>query len=361
LKRIKEIDGLRGIAILLVVSFHYINNQLVNATNPIARIICKITQFGWVGVDLFFVLSGFLIGAILLRNKDSKSYFSTFYIRRILRIIPNYYLLVLLFLFVNSINYFKDNSFLTGENDLPFWSYLFLCQNFFMAKFSTLGNHPMGVTWSIAIEEQFYIVFPFLLYKLKENHVPKVLLGIVIIAIASRLMFEHWITRYVLLICRMDALAIGILVAWLKNKFDPKDFCIKHRNLLYILLLADFLICAILYAIFNDLGVYKHTLFAIIFAIMLLFALGNNENYYGKLLRQKLLMWIGSISYSLYLFHDYVLGITYHIFGKKGVIIYNLYDASITILAFGISLFLSFFIFKLLETPMIAIGKKYEY
>ncbi|HKP32089.1 MAG TPA: acyltransferase family protein, partial [Chitinophagaceae bacterium] len=80
-KRIKELDGLRGIAILLVLSFHYINNQMVNRTDTLSKAITKATSFGWVGVDLFFVLSGFLIGSILIANKLKDNYFRTFYIR----------------------------------------------------------------------------------------------------------------------------------------------------------------------------------------------------------------------------------------------------------------------------------------
>ena len=68
-KRIPELDGLRGIAVLMVVAFHYINNQLVNANSHLGKIFYKLTSVGWVGVDLFFVLSGFLIGTILMNNK----------------------------------------------------------------------------------------------------------------------------------------------------------------------------------------------------------------------------------------------------------------------------------------------------
>ena len=79
MKRIPQIDGLRAIAILLVLSFHYINNQLVNETTKIAKFFCFATSFGWAGVDLFFVLSGFLIGSILLLNKQKDKYFAAFY------------------------------------------------------------------------------------------------------------------------------------------------------------------------------------------------------------------------------------------------------------------------------------------
>jgi peptidoglycan/LPS O-acetylase OafA/YrhL len=76
--RIPELDGLRGIAILLAVSFHYLNNQLVHCVNNLGMIVSKIISFGWVGVDLFFVLSGFLMGSILISTRHSENCIRTF-------------------------------------------------------------------------------------------------------------------------------------------------------------------------------------------------------------------------------------------------------------------------------------------
>ncbi|RYE28256.1 MAG: acyltransferase, partial [Sphingobacteriales bacterium] len=119
MKRIPAIDGFRAIAILMVIAFHYINNQLVGTTTGIGRVLYQLTGFGWVGVDLFFVLSGFLIGSILLINRTSPKLFKTFYIRRLLRIVPNYYFLLVIFLLVKSLSYFKDDYFLTGNDVIP--------------------------------------------------------------------------------------------------------------------------------------------------------------------------------------------------------------------------------------------------
>ena len=96
--RIPELDGIRAMAILLILFFHYINNQLPESNNIFLRLLQKATSLGWSGVDLFFVLSGFLIGGILIRNKESENYFKTFYIRRFYRIFPFYYVLIYLFI-----------------------------------------------------------------------------------------------------------------------------------------------------------------------------------------------------------------------------------------------------------------------
>ena len=78
-QRIPELDGLRGVAILLVIAFHYVNNQLVHATHSVSKALAHITSFGWVGVDLFFVLSGFLIGSILISKKELRELFQTIF------------------------------------------------------------------------------------------------------------------------------------------------------------------------------------------------------------------------------------------------------------------------------------------
>ncbi|MDZ4757533.1 MAG: acyltransferase, partial [Bacteroidota bacterium] len=115
MNRVPEIDGLRGIAILMIVSFHYINNQLVASQNLFGKMLYFSTSFGWAGVDLFFVLSGYLIGSILLRTRTSPYYLQTFFVRRFLRIIPNYYLLLVIIFIVFNSSFFQSNTFLSGN------------------------------------------------------------------------------------------------------------------------------------------------------------------------------------------------------------------------------------------------------
>ena len=360
--RIKELDGLRGIAILLVVSFHYINNQLVHVSNLPAKILSTITSFGWVGVDLFFVLSGFLIGNILIRNKGSKTYFSTFFIRRMLRIVPNYYLLIGVFLLIGIIPYFSGNYFLTGNRIFPDWTYIAMVHNFFMAFSENMGNDAMSVTWSIGIEEQFYLLFPFLVYYMRTRLLPYFLVLVMVLAFFARMQFEHWIPGYVLLHCRADALAMGVLIAWFYQRKSLED--VVNRNKRILLLVPCFVIigCALLFFIYQDLGSIRNSLFSIFFGFCLLWALTQKTSWYARVLRNKALVAVGTISYSLYLFHYLILGLSHHIAGnKEGIGIHDAGDIVVSVIALALSFAVARGIYIFLESPSVQIGKRYKY
>jgi peptidoglycan/LPS O-acetylase OafA/YrhL len=361
-KRIPELDGLRGIAVLMVVSFHYINNQLINSGSRIGRVIYKLTAFGWVGVDLFFVLSGFLIGTILMNNRGAKNYFSTFYIRRIVRIIPNYYLLIALFVIVGSIPFFSSDYFLTGNNVIPVWAYLVMVHNIFIAHLQNFGNTSIGVTWSIGVEEQFYIIFPFLVYFLKEKWLPWLLGLAIIIAPIARMQYDNWVPAYVLLPCRMDSIAFGALIAYV-NHFHSLTAIVKRYRLLFAVIVAlDITLCIFLSVRYGDLGVFRNTLFAIIFSAMVVFALVFKKSIYGSILRFQKLVWIGTISYSLYLFHDIILGVCWRIAGGGDEnVLETLRGGVITSIALIISLGFSWLIYRKLESPFVHYGKRFKY
>ncbi|HYE53315.1 MAG TPA: acyltransferase [Chitinophagaceae bacterium] len=361
MKRIPELDGLRGIAILLVVSFHYISNQLTGRTDPVSRVLQKATGFGWVGVDLFFILSGFLIGNILIANKHSSNYFKTFYIRRLVRIVPNYFLLLVVFLVIWNTAYFSNNYFITSHNVIPAWSYFLMVHNFFMAAAHSLGNDALSITWSIGIEEQFYLFFPFIVYFAGRKYLPWILALLVAAAIVFRAQFDHWIPRYVLLPSRMDGLSLGFMVAFLYHYDLLQPYKRTLVRLLPVAAGVVVLICGLLYARYGDLGVAKHTLFALIFSIALVMALLAPSSWYGAFLRNTMLTWIGVISYSLYLFHYLVLGICHHVTGQDNIGIQNRWDILVTIVAFAISLLLSWGIYNTLEKPMVRLGKRFRY
>lgn len=207
--RIDALDGLRGIAILLVVLFHalFFDPGLVGSASPGDSLYLRVSMLGWCGVDVFFVLSGFLITGILLRTKDRPRYFTTFYARRALRIFPLYYVVMVALLFV------LERPPATAAEKA---SYLLYYQN---VRFALVGEHQFDparlVTWSLAIEEQFYLVWPAVVWWCSRRTLVRVCAAAIVLSIGLRLVLlagglqtTHFLTP-----CRLDALAAGALFA----------------------------------------------------------------------------------------------------------------------------------------------------
>src|SRR5579884_2382866 len=137
-----QLDGIRGVAILLVLASHYL---LFPETSVVASFpLIKLAGVGWIGVDLFFVLSGFLLGGILIDQKGTDGYFRRFYLRRAARMLPLYYVWLFACVFLGWAK--------------PDWSYWVLAQNWTMAIARRMSSPALGISWSLGVEEQFYLV-----------------------------------------------------------------------------------------------------------------------------------------------------------------------------------------------------------
>jgi len=161
-RRIPQLDGIRGAAILLVIVWHFVvvSTLLGPGEGAISRIISHAGLLTWSGVDLFFVLSGFLIGGILIDAKDSPNYFSTFYVRRVFRILPIYALAVLAYLLLWSSAAGQQTVLReTLGRPMPWYVYLTFTQNFWLAHHASDAIY-LSLSWSLAVEEQFYLLLP---------------------------------------------------------------------------------------------------------------------------------------------------------------------------------------------------------
>jgi peptidoglycan/LPS O-acetylase OafA/YrhL len=208
------LDGLRGVAILLVLLHHF---TIVEPQTEVGRAIAQVAYFGWSGVDLFFVLSGFLITGILVDARGSRRYFSSFYARRTLRIFPLYYLIVFLSLVVLPL-FPRLYDLLAGRGapreQLAYWLYL---TNFAIAEREVFTHGILDVAWSLAIEEQFYLVWAVVVWLCPLRALAPLCAGLVLAITAAR----GWaldrgaapIDAYVLPHLRADGLAFGALVA----------------------------------------------------------------------------------------------------------------------------------------------------
>lgn len=210
---IAELDGLRGIAILLVIVHHFWPD-----TGPLV-VANDVVHLGWIGVDLFFVISGFLITGILLDTRGEAHYFRNYLARRALRVFPLYYLLVIGAFVV--IPWVQPGSFwdteLVQESGSPLW-YLLYAGNIREAITGVEPAYILAPLWSLSIEEQFYLSFPFVVALLERRTLARVLVGMVIFAPVFRtvmlvLVPDNERIQYLATASRVDVLALGALLA----------------------------------------------------------------------------------------------------------------------------------------------------
>jgi peptidoglycan/LPS O-acetylase OafA/YrhL len=231
-KNIPFLDGVRGFAVSFVLFYHFFPKTMsVFKDSFIFKVWDCFWLMGWSGVDLFFVLSGFLITGILYKTKEKKNYFKNFYIRRFLRIFPLYYLMIIV-----SILFLK-------EYEVSAWYWLYL-SNFDVEL--GIPFHPiLVVAWSLSIEEQYYLLYPTLVYYLNETNWVRLLFSLIILSFSLRLIghhFEFFQPRqmYHNTLLHFDGIALGGLLRMLLFQYDKYQNVIKWylRLLPFILILT---------------------------------------------------------------------------------------------------------------------------
>lgn len=314
---IPALDGLRGVAILAVLCFHLTDVMIASPSSPwIDRVLRRVFSQGWMGVDLFFVLSGFLITGILLDAKGTAHYFRNFYARRVLRIFPLYYAVVAFYLLVLP-RIAPQASSVYGVvigHPLLYWLYL---SNHAIAHALAGGRQSfvgvLGPTWSLGVEEQFYLFWPLVVYLSSRRGMIRACIGAVALAIALRIVLlangTHWAYISTLTPCRLDALAIGGLLACLIRQ-RPGLARLARRAVPVAALsaLAFALIFATQHLISWDQGRMRYafgfTVVAVLSACLMLLAItGPRRRLLSRLLTHPLLTTFGKYSYGLYLLH----------------------------------------------------------
>ena len=198
MKRIKQLDGIRGIAILLVLIWHYYV-LLPSDNSNFYNLIKRALNFSWSGVDLFFILSGFFIGGQLIDNMPAKNLTSTFYYRRFLRIVPPYLIILVPFILISSAGTWQVQKGLSWlfKNPLPLWSYATFLQNYSMMKAGSIGPHWIGISWSLAIEAQFYLIIPLLIKYVPVRKLAMILITFALFArLVSIFILNSWYSAF---------------------------------------------------------------------------------------------------------------------------------------------------------------------
>ncbi len=314
--RLPTLDGLRAVAILLVVP----HNLNLIATFSGTQLVVAALHRGWIGVQLFFVLSGFLITRILLDARDAPDYYRSFFVRRALRIFPLYYatLLVLLMLLpaLGLVSFERDPMV-----ELSYWAYF---SNWY-GPFHPVPQ-PLSHFWSLAIEEQFYLLWPFAIHRRSADWVLRLCLAIAAASLLLRvvMLLAGLPTQaiYTFLVTRMDALALGGAAAAAFSVPSVASWVLNRRR---FLLGASFLSLAAGAAIsrgYNSLSPMTlslgYTFLAVAFALLI--AAGVAADHLGQsgglgVLRWPLLRRVAKYSYAMY-----VLSVPLHFLVGKPVL-----------------------------------------
>jgi peptidoglycan/LPS O-acetylase OafA/YrhL len=304
-----ELDGLRGLAILLVIPH---NVDRFGPVHDWTRLAAIGAHLGWIGVQLFFVLSGFLITRNLLDSRGSPRYYSTFYARRALRILPLCVAtLVFLLLVLPRLVTLPPRVLATYDQQVWLWTFL---SNW--AGGSGRGVYWFPHFWSLAVEEQFYVVWPFVVALAIPRRLVPVCAALVFGAILARCVMlgsgSSTIAIYENTLCRMDALALGAIAAVAIGSPAWVEGVRRHSAALLAVAVAALAATAAATQGFDianwTLIILGFTILAAAFAAIVLLATTPRPGVLAAALK-RLLAWaplrsVGRYSYAMYLFHQ---------------------------------------------------------
>lgn len=313
-----ELDTLRGIAVLLVLFFHGFHLTPIHAAHPsaVTRLFLLVTAGGWSGVRLFFALSGFLITGILLDARSSPRYYADFYYRRALRILPAYYLILIVLAVV---------SYLGIADRRVGWPFLGLSAIYLAnmtAFFGVVSQY--SVLWSLAVEEQFYLLWPGVVRLFTQRGL-LVVCAVLLIGCPSLRAYYYLHgyeagAGYTWLVA--DSLAGGAVLAILVRGSlrSPKELGFVAIGV-GIAAVAIFM-AGIPYGIYLSRtmagNVVRQTFLNLFFTTLVAAALALGSTRYGYLFRIRWLKFFGDISYGLYLIHMLTFDMVDH-FGRRVV------------------------------------------
>ena len=373
--RIPELDGLRGLAILLVLIWHYGYDANSAGGHRWFFYLKDVTLLFWSGVDLFFVLSGFLIGGILLDVRNSPNYFKAFYARRAFRIIPIYAILIGTYYLCFAAGVpgrIAGSDWLFGPT-VPWYAYATFTQNIRYAIGAPALPTWLGVTWSLAIEEQFYLILPAVIWFVSKRWLPYVLGSAILAAPLLRLLlnlnYSHGrLASFYLMPCRADALLLGVAAALLVRQQSIWESLKRQRRRLasvWIVLLAGLPFFIFFKETDPFLSFWISTVgfswLALFYLGLLLLALVYSDGWLGRILRTSWLKALGTISYGVYLMHWAVVGLIFAIFRSKSPWAETSAERGLLLLALAVTIAIASVSWTIFEKPLLKIGHSVKY
>jgi len=306
-RKLAALDGVRGLAIIGV----FLNHSAWRIQKGgIHDVLGWLGGQGWAGVDLFFVLSGFLITGILLDTRPAENYFKSFYARRALRIFPLYYAFLLVGFTVFPILVTADWQPIRADR----WLYFCYLTNWLGLWKDHWHANVLGHLWSLAVEEQFYFCWPLLVWLLR----PAILLPVLVCGEAAVIGGRAlWVMNahpgqavFLATITRMDGLLLGAAIAIIVRRYRIPQRAIKWIGVAAIVGLEPYLLLKWRYDEFESFtAIFAVPILAVLFTLLVLHAVvtdGQSNPMQGVLTRRPL-MQTGKYAYGIYLYHVPIL------------------------------------------------------
>jgi peptidoglycan/LPS O-acetylase OafA/YrhL len=353
--RIPALDGLRGLMTLFVLYSHY----FVEIPHGIG-----LFSLGWVAVIVFFVLSGYLVGRLILEKMGSANFLPVFYLRRVCRTFPTYFLCSAVILAIAT--WLSGKTWMSGDVNLPGWSYFVFAQNAFIIQRDSYGLHWLSPTWTLALEEQFYIFAPFLFLCLPRRWWLPVLSALFVFGVAARALGVASglinIAPMALLPTSADILCVGLILAVLvkANMIPWERWSVPLRAAPIILLAAT----AVTQRLdggevgprFQVVGTSLVAVAAALFILMLVKGAPEAVRFESRVLR-----FFGDISYSVYLTHLAVLGLMHGLILDAAPDTGTPAQILVTLAALPVAVAVGWLLTRLLEAPITSWGRSFRW
>jgi peptidoglycan/LPS O-acetylase OafA/YrhL len=352
--RMAALDGFRGLMTLFVLVSHYFA-EVPHGIPGLA--------VGWLAVVAFFVLSGFLVGRLILERKDCANFFTVFYARRLARTLPVY--LVCVTLVFGCLVWFSQADWLNIHSMVPLWAYLTFTQGFFFVASDSFGPHWLAPTWTLAVEEQFYLFAPVLFFVVPRRHLLKVLAGGLMATVAFRAYVLTTgalpaLTTTVMLPGIADTLICGLIAGLLikTDGIDWKRFDLALRVIPVAMLLATNVLIRLDGGVEGPaFQIFARLLVSIAAASFLLAMVRGAPE--AKRFASPVLRFFGRTSYSVYMTHLAVLGLMHGLLLGGRPDLASPAQIAVTLAALPVAVLVGWIGTKLVEEPITAYGRSW--